>query len=73
MSLYQKLFGRILMAPAVEEEFRSSGGDRGDNHEPDDASVAEAAAAKAAETIEDDVKLATGETDDVVEEETPRT
>ena len=73
MSLYQKLFGRVFMAPAGAEEFTSSGGDRGDNHVPDDTSVAEAAAAKAAETIEDDVKLATGETDEeVVEEDPPR-
>lgn len=73
MSLYQKLFGRVFMAPAGAEEFTSSGDDRGDNHVPDDASAAEAAAAKAAETIEDDVKLATGETDEeVVEEDPPR-
>ena len=53
MNLYQKLFGLILMAPAGDEEFTSSGGDRGDTHVPDDNAVDEsqaAADAAAAET-----------------------
>lgn len=64
MNLYEKLFGRVLMAPVGDEGGAGSGGaDRGDNH----VAPAEAAAPGAEQdgtTAEEDVKVATGEADE---------
>ena len=70
MNLYRKLFGLCLMTPAGESDGGGGGGalDRGDSHTPtDDTPPA------AAETGEEDVKVALGETaEEETGEEQPR-
>ena len=68
MNLYRKLFGLCLMTPAGESDGGGGALDRGDSHTPtDDTPPA------AAETGEEDVKVALGETaEEETGEEQPR-
>jgi len=76
MSLYQKLFGLNLMAPAGDGEGGGGTADRGDNFvatstADETAAAAEAAAAAAAQE-EADLKVATGEGEGEKKDEPPR-
>ena len=72
MSLYQKLFGMNLMAPAGAEEFASGGGDRGDTLAPDN--TADEQAEKPADAPQDEGTAEEGSAEEgAAEEETPRT
>lgn len=79
MRLYEKLFGLRLMKPDDGGEGGGGGAaDRGDNYTPPAGATPPAAAAAPAASVEDDLKIATGEdvkddTAPVVEEEQPRT
>lgn len=65
MSLYQKLFGLNLMAPAGDGEGGGGAADRGDDWTP--TTEVPPAETPPVETVDDDVKVATGETTETPE------